>query len=70
MPKPRALAGTSTRFWPSSEDLAPITAEQAGDDAQQRRLAAATGAQQTHELAFLNGQIDTVEGHETIEAFV
>ena len=41
---------------------------EAGDDAQQRRLAAARGPEHRHELALPEGQADVVERHHRAEA--
>ncbi|MNR17165.1 hypothetical protein D3C85_1338090 [compost metagenome] len=52
---------------PAQHHLASIGALQAGDDAQQRGLAAARGAQQRGQLAFVEVERDVVQRDEIAE---
>jgi hypothetical protein len=63
-----ALARAALRGAPAFEtDIAGIGELEAGDDAQQRRLARARGAEQGHQLAVADTEIDAVEGHVVAE---
>ncbi len=50
------------------EDAAPVRQVEAADHAQQRGLAAAGGPEQREEFAGLDGEADTIDGHEIAKA--
>jgi hypothetical protein len=55
------------RVFPFEEDLPPVRALEAGDDAQEARLAGAGRPEQGHELAGGNGDAHVVDGQEGAE---
>ena len=61
MASPRSAAGTSLTRLPSMQDVAAADLLEAGDDAQQRGLAAAGGADEDDELAVRDVEVDAVD---------
>ena len=57
MERPRLAGGTSRHVLPVDQDLAGGQVLQPGDEAQQRGLAAARGADEDHELAVADVEI-------------
>ena len=69
MASPRSAAGTSLTTLAVEPDLAGARLLQPGDDAQQRRLAAAGRADEDDELAVRDVEVDVVEHLDRAEGF-
>ena len=64
----RARGGRSLTTWPPMRISPDVGLLEPGDHAEQRRLAAARGAEQDEELAFLGREVHAVDGVDLAEA--
>ena len=67
MPMPRSLGSSQVTFLPSIQIWPAVDVEEAGDGVEQRRLAAARGAEQDDELAVVDIEIEVLEDLEVAE---
>ncbi len=61
MPMPRSLGSSQVTFLPLMKIWPSVIVEQTGDAVEQRRLAAAGGAEQDEELALLDLEIEVLQ---------